>query len=95
MGQRKLLICSVVTFYLVSTFIGYLLSRCEGQVGSPEKPLSDLGQVTYSSYWRLTILKYFAQRVEEKKVSLRDISKSTGLSLSRFFRTVQITYSEL
>ena len=38
--------------------VGYLLSRKEGRVGSPEKPLSGLGEVTYRKYWRLAVFQY-------------------------------------
>lgn len=39
----------------------YLLTRREEKVGSPERPLSDLGLVSYRTYWKDVILSYILQ----------------------------------
>lgn len=37
----------------------YLLTRKEEKIGSPEKPLSDLGLLSYRKYWMDAIKKHF------------------------------------
>ncbi|KAJ8250762.1 hypothetical protein COCON_G00226840, partial [Conger conger] len=56
----------------------YLLSRREGQAGSPEKPLSGLGRLSYWAYWRSVVLEYL-HRCARKSVSIQAISRATGM----------------
>lgn len=56
----------------------YLLTRIEGKTGSPEKPLSDMGLVSYRNYWRL-ILSY-KLRDQTKPLSIVDLSERTGMT---------------
>lgn len=39
-------------------WLGYLLSKKEQRLGSPEKPLSGLGALGYKNYWTLSIMRY-------------------------------------
>ncbi|MCJ1474236.1 hypothetical protein MMC13_002894 [Lambiella insularis] len=56
----------------------YLLTRVERKTGSPEKPLSDMGLVSYRNYWRL-VLSYLL--LEQKQpLSITDISNRTGMT---------------
>ncbi|XP_053725963.1 histone acetyltransferase KAT6A [Synchiropus splendidus] len=56
----------------------YLLSKQEGQPGSPEKPLSDLGRLSYMAYWRSEVLECL-DKVRDKKITIRQLSKLTGI----------------
>ncbi|KAJ5138811.1 Acyl-CoA N-acyltransferase [Penicillium bovifimosum] len=56
----------------------YLLTRIEGKNGSPEKPLSDMGLVSYRNYWRL-ILSYQLRDLKTP-VSIAELSDRTGMT---------------
>lgn len=62
----------------------YLLTRAEEKTGSPEKPLSDMGLVSYRNYWRLIMCKYLLQHTPDRRsagggLSIRQISDDTGM----------------
>ncbi|KAI9649103.1 Histone acetyltransferase [Ciborinia camelliae] len=59
----------------------YLLTRVEKKTGSPEKPLSDMGLVSYRNYWRL-VLCYYLQIFEPsgRIPSIKAISDEMGLT---------------
>ncbi|CRK92146.1 CLUMA_CG005710, isoform B [Clunio marinus] len=56
----------------------YLLSRTEGTPGTPEKPLSDLGRVSYHAYWKSVVMEYLHEH-RNSLVSITLISEATGL----------------
>ncbi|XP_061561551.1 histone acetyltransferase KAT6B isoform X2 [Phycodurus eques] len=66
----------------------YLLTRQEGQAGSPEKPLSDLGRLSYLAYWKSVILEYL-YRQPYKHVSVKGISRATGMCPHDIAATLQ------
>ncbi|XP_077299278.1 uncharacterized protein LOC143920320 [Arctopsyche grandis] len=67
----------------------YLLSKEEGQPGTPEKPLSDLGRVSYHAYWRSVILEYLYTH-REKPISIEEIGKETGMYSHDIATTFQL-----
>merc|ERR1719278_404366 len=57
----------------------YLLSKVEKQPGTPEKPLSDLGRVSYHSYWKSVVLEYLATVRGRGHVTIQQLSAETAL----------------
>merc|ERR550519_2008795 len=57
----------------------YLLSKEEKQPGTPEKPLSDLGRVSYHAYWKSVVLEYLAGIRGRGHVTIQQLSADTAL----------------
>ena len=71
--------------FLIS--FSYELSKVEGKVGTPERPLSDLGAVSYRSYWTRTVLE--ALRDARGNASVKGISAATAIRADDIVSTLQ------
>ncbi|CAM9619354.1 unnamed protein product [Chrysoparadoxa australica] len=65
----------------------YELSKKEEKVGSPEKPLSDLGAVSYRSYWSSVIIQHLL-KFEGSHLSIMDICKATSIMVDDVSNTL-------
>uniref|UniRef100_A0A674N8S2 Histone acetyltransferase n=1 Tax=Takifugu rubripes TaxID=31033 RepID=A0A674N8S2_TAKRU len=66
----------------------YLLSKVEEKVGSPERPLSDLGLISYRSYWKEVLLRYM-YNFQGKEISIKEISQETAVNPVDIVSTLQ------
>lgn len=57
----------------------YELSKKEGKLGSPEKPLSDLGLLGYRAYWAETIIDLLLN-TPEGELSIDEIAQKTAIT---------------
>jgi len=64
----------------------YLLSKKEQLPGTPEKPLSDLGRISYLSYWKYAVLTRLRDR---EIITVEQISKSSGMNVHDISATLQ------
>jgi len=72
----------------------YALSRLEGKTGTPEKPLSDLGLLSYRSYWTNTILNIIIHLKSEKpdersQITITEICEKTCIKKEDVISTLQ------
>ena len=65
----------------------YELSKLEGKVGTPERPLSDLGLVSYRSYWTRVLLGLL--RDYKGSLSIKDLSTLTAIRTEDIVQTLQ------
>ncbi|KAK4688661.1 histone acetyltransferase HTATIP, partial [Tremellales sp. Uapishka_1] len=65
----------------------YELSKIEGKLGSPEKPLSDLGLLSYRAFWQEKIVDLLVQ--SEDEISLDEIARKTSITHGDIMHTCQ------
>merc|ERR1719449_290797 len=65
----------------------YELSKLEGVTGSPEKPLSDLGKLSYRSYWSWVLLEIL--RDFRGTLSIKELSGMTSITQGDIISTLQ------
>lgn len=68
--------------------ISYELTKRENTTGSPEKPLSDLGKISYRSYWTYVLLNIFQNRDSLPNISIQEISRLTGFKTEDILSTL-------
>ncbi|KAJ1930051.1 Histone acetyltransferase [Tieghemiomyces parasiticus] len=65
----------------------YELSKAEGKIGSPEKPLSDLGLLSYRAYWSETLVDKLVRFKGE--LSIDELSHMTSFTTQDILHTLQ------
>ena len=65
----------------------YELSKLEGKVGTPEKPLSDLGLLSFRSYWSHVLIELLKDY--RGSITVKDISNFTSIKCEDIVGTLQ------
>ncbi|XP_021760489.1 histone acetyltransferase of the MYST family 1-like [Chenopodium quinoa] len=65
----------------------YELSKKEGKVGTPERPLSDLGLLSYRGYWTRVLLDILKKH--KGNISIKELSDMTAIKAEDILSTLQ------
>ena len=71
--------------------LSYEVTKRLGEVGSPEKPLSDLGKLSYRSYWSYVLLDCLDRMPDDRlsRLTLHELSRSLGVKQDDVLSTMQ------
>jgi histone acetyltransferase HTATIP len=67
----------------------YELSKREGKLGSPEKPLSDLGLLGYRAYWAETVVDVLTEESRGPEISVEEIGALSAMTTADVLHTLQ------
>jgi histone acetyltransferase MYST1 len=68
--------------------LSYELTKREETTGSPEKPLSDLGKISYRSYWT-HVLFGLLKKGPSQELTIKAMSRQTGIKQEDIISTLQ------
>ncbi len=71
--------------------LSYEITKRHHEVGSPEKPLSDLGKLSYRSYWKYVLLDLMSSKSDEELtcMTFEGLSLATGIKPEDILSTMQ------
>lgn len=70
--------------------LSYEISKKESKIGTPERPLSDLGRQAYMAWWTQTIIEYIReQNALGQRFTLSAMSRSTGIMMEDIIETLE------
>ena len=67
----------------------YELSKREGKLGSPEKPLSDLGLLGYRAYWQETVVGILMEGGGRNEISIEEVGALSAMTTGDVLHTLQ------
>ncbi|CAJ0832573.1 8892_t:CDS:2 [Entrophospora sp. SA101] len=71
----------------------YLLSKGENKLGSPEKPLSELGLLSYRNYWRNILFEDFKKHINDEDLTtltIEQLCNETSMTPNDIVATLHI-----
>ncbi|XP_070073932.1 uncharacterized protein [Drosophila takahashii] len=70
--------------------LSYEISRREGFIGGPEKPLSAFGRLCYRGYWGYTLLELLRNHSSPEPITIRELSETTGFLKEDILYTLKV-----
>ena len=67
----------------------YELSKRESKLGSPEKPLSDLGLLGYRAYWQETVVSILMDGGGKNEISIEEVGALSAMTTGDVLHTLQ------